>query len=140
MEIKKILVTLDGSEHSEKGLDIAISLAKGSKRSIAGLFVKPHSVDSLRYGDAFSGHQDEIARKSFQNLREKCEKNDVQFSTEIRTGDVKTTIEKVANDGHMNIDMVIIGSRGRGSVKGALLGSVSKYVLDKSKVPVLILK
>jgi len=140
MEIKKILVTLDGSEHSEKGLDIAISLAKGSKRSIAGLFVKPHSVDSLRYGDAFSGHQDEIARKSFQNLREKCEKNDVQFSTEIRTGDVKTTIEKVANDGHMNIDMVIIGSRGRGSVKGALLGSVSKYVLDKSKVPVLIVK
>ena len=140
MEIKKILVTLDGSEHSEKGLDIAISLAKGSKRSIAGLFVKPHSVDSLRYGDAFSGHQDEIARKSFQNLREKCEKNDVQFSTEIRTGDVKTTIEKVANDGHMNIDMVIIGSRGRGSVKGALLGSVSKYVLDKSNVPVLIVK
>ena len=140
MEIKKILVAFDGSKHSEKGLDIAISLAKGSKRSIAGLFVTPHSVDSLRYGDAFSGHQDEIARKSFQNLREKCEKNDVQFSTEIRTGDVKTTIEKVANDGHMNIDMVIIGSRGRGSVKGALLGSVSKYVLDKSKVPVLIVK
>ena len=74
------------------------------------------------------------------STREKCEKNDVQFSTEIRTGDVKTTIEKVANDGHMNIDMVIIGSRGRGSVKGALLGSVSKYVLDKSKVPVLIVK
>ena len=40
----------------------------------------------------------------------------------------------------MNVDMVIIGSRGRGSVKGALLGSVSKYVLDKSKVPVLIVK
>ena len=53
---------------------------------------------------------------------------------------MKTTIEKIANDEHMNIDMVVIGSRGRGSVKGALLGSVSKYVLDKSKVPVLIVK
>ena len=40
----------------------------------------------------------------------------------------------------MNIDMVVMGSRGRGSVKGVLLGSVSKYVLDKSKVPVLIVK
>ena len=140
MEIKKILVAFDGSKHSEKGLDIAISLVKESKRSIVGLFVKPHSVESLRYGDVFSGHQDEIVRKTFQTLREKCEENDVKFSTEIRTGDVKTTIEKMANDDHMNIDMVIIGSRGRGSVKGALLGSVSKYVLDKSKIPVLIVK
>ena len=140
MEIKKILVAFDGSKHSEKGLDIAISLVKESKRSIVGLFVKPHSVDSIRYGDVFSGHQDEIVRKTFQTLRERCEENDVKFSTEIRTGDVKTTIEKMANDNHMNIDMVIIGSRGRGSVKGALLGSVSKYVLDKSNVPVLIVK
>ena len=140
MEIKKILVTFDGSKHSEKGLDIAISLVKESKRSIVGLFVKPHSVDSIRYGDVFSGHQDEIVRKTFQTLRQRCEENDVKFSTEIRTGDVKTTIEKMANDNHMNIDMVIIGSRGRGSVKGALLGSVSKYVLDKSNVPVLIVK
>ena len=54
MEIKKILVTFDGSKHSEKGLDIAISLVKESKRSIVGLFVKPHSVESIRYGDAFS--------------------------------------------------------------------------------------
>ena len=140
MEIKKILVTFDGSKHSEKGLDIAINLVKESKRSIVGLFVKPHSVNSIRYGDVFSGHQDEIVRKTFQTLREKCEENDVKFSTEIRTGDVKTTIEKMANNDHMNIDMVIIGSRGRGSVKGALLGSVSKYVLDKSKIPVLIVK
>ena len=140
MEIKKILVAFDGSKHSEKGLDIAISLVKHSKKSIIGLFVKPHSVDSLRYGDVFSGHQDELIKTTFQTLREKCELNNVEFSTEIRTGDVKTTIEKMANDDHMNVDMVIIGSRGRGSVKGALLGSVSKYVLDKSKIPILIVK
>ena len=140
MEIQKILVAVDGSKHSEKGLDIAISLVKDSEKSIVGLFVKPHSVDSVRYGDVFSGHHNEIVKQTFQILREKCEKNNVKFSTEIRTGDVKTTIEKLANDTHMNLDMVIIGSRGRGSVKGALLGSVSKYVLDKSKIPVLIVK
>ena len=140
MEIQKILVALDGSKHSEKGLDIAISLVKDSKKSIVGLFVKPHSVDSVRYGDIFSGHHDEIVKKVFQTLREKCKKNNVKFSTEVRTGDVKTTIEKLTNDTYMKLDMVIIGSRGRGSVKGALLGSVSKYVLDKSKIPVLIVK
>ena len=136
MEIKKILVTIDGSEHSEKGVDIAISLVKESNRSILGLFVKPHSANSLRYGDVFSEHHDDIAKKSFQSLREKCEKNNVTFATETRTGDAKTIIEKIANDEHMNINMVVMGSRGRGSVKGALLGSVSKYVLDKSKIPI----
>ena len=140
MEIKKILVTVDGSEHSEKGVNIAISLVKESDRSILGLFVKPDSTNSLRYGDVFSEYHEDIAKKSFQSLREKCEKNNVTFSTEISTGDVKTTIEKIVNDTHMNIDMVVMGSRGRGSVKGALLGSVSKYVLDKSKIPVLIVK
>ena len=140
MEIQKILVAFDGSKHSEKGLDIAISLVKDSKKSIVGLFVKPHSVDSVRYGDFFSGHHDEIVKKTFQTLREKCEKNNVKYSTEIRTGDVKTIIEKLTNDTHMNLDMIIMGSRGRGSVKGTLLGSVSKYVLDKSKIPVLIVK
>ena len=37
MEIKKILVAVDGSEHSEKGLDIAISLVKETKKEILGL-------------------------------------------------------------------------------------------------------
>jgi len=64
----------------------------------------------------------------------------VKFSTEVRTGDAKKTIENIANDTHMNIDMIIIGSRGRSSVKGTILGSVSKYVLDKSKIPVLIVR
>ena len=127
-------------QNIQKRDQIQQSLVKETKKEILGLFVKPHSVESLRYGDVFSGHHDEIAKKSFQSLREKCEKNNVEFRTEMRTGDVKTTIEKIANDDQMNIDMVIIGSRGRGSVKGAILGSVSKYILDKSKVPVLIVK
>ena len=53
MEIQKILVALDGSKHSEKGLDIAISLVKETEKTIVGLFVKPHSVDSIRYGIFF---------------------------------------------------------------------------------------
>ena len=35
-------------------------------------------------------------------------------------------------------DMVVMGTRGHGTIKRKLLGSASKYVLDHAKVPILI--
>ncbi len=44
-------------------------------------------------------------------------------------------LEQVAAGRH---DLVVMGSRGRGAVRSALLGSVSHHVLHHSDVPVLI--
>ena len=50
MEIKKILVAVDGSEHSEKGLDIAISLVKETKKEILGLLLKKENNENTSIG------------------------------------------------------------------------------------------
>jgi nucleotide-binding universal stress UspA family protein len=42
-------------------------------------------------------------------------------------------------DSH-DVDLTIVGSRGRGALAGALLGSVSRGVLAESKRPVLIVR
>ncbi|MBR6268720.1 MAG: universal stress protein, partial [Selenomonadaceae bacterium] len=40
----------------------------------------------------------------------------------------------------MEADLVVMGSRGLGVVKGVLLGSVSQYIVEQSKCPVLVVK
>ena len=37
-------------------------------------------------------------------------------------------------------DLIVMGSRGLGVVKGVLLGSVSQYLVEQSKCPVLVVK
>ena len=47
----------------------------------------------------------------------------------------QAVLEQIERGRH---DLVVLGSRGRGTVRSALLGSVSHYVLHRSAIPVLI--
>ena len=41
-------------------------------------------------------------------------------------------------EGSSNSDLIVMGSRGRGAIRSAVLGSVSHFVLKHATVPVLI--
>jgi len=54
---------------------------------------------------------------------------------------IEQVIEEITSKlSEINFDLIVIGSRGMGSAKEIFLGSVSNYVLHKSKKPVLIVK
>ena len=130
MSIKRILVPLDGSKNSERGIEMAVDLANDAKRTIVGLYVKPTSVNSIKYGELFNAEQNRLMEVTFHSAKTKCEKYDVKFTEETIVGDAKSSIVKYANDNSRKIDLIIMGARGRGSVKAAFMGSVSNHAVS----------
>ncbi len=137
--IKKILVPLDGSKNSFRGLDKAISFARASHGIITGVFVlpiyhtaldaetRPIEKDLLKYG-----------AKIMNKAKTTAAQNGIIFYDKMLYGDEEVQIVKFAHNN--DYDLIVIGSRGMGSAKEIFLGSTSHYVLHKSKIPVLVVK
>ena len=139
IKIKKILVPLDGSSNSFRGLDVAIHMARESHATITGLYVaaitKPRANDKITpLEKILLGHAQKIMKKS----KLKAAQKGILFFDRVSYGDDGKRIVEVAEK--QNFDLIIIGSRGLGSAKEFFLGSTSNYVLHKSKKPVLIVK
>ena len=138
-DVKKILVPLDGSQNSFRGLDKAIYFARQCGATLTGLYV---SQKPSRYGFDTIEDLDSSKRKQIDMLLEKAKntaaKNGVDLSGEIIHGSVKKDILDFAN--RWNYELIVIGSKGAGSSDESYLGSVANHILHTSKIPVLVVK
>ena len=136
---KKIFVPLDGSANSFRGLDRAIYLARLYHATITGLFVVP-MVTPAKNAPVTSWEKMFLynAAKFMKKAKTRAAKNGILFHDKVVYGDDEVAIVHFAK--RNNFDMIVIGSRGRGSAKETFLGSTSNYVLHKSPMPVLIVK
>ncbi len=138
-KIKKILVPLDGSKNSFRGLDEAIYLARQCQATITGLYVvpisKPKTDEQISYVEK---NLLTYAAKFMQKAKKLSAQNGVLFEDKVVYGNEGSKIAKFAE--RKSFGLIVIGSRGMGSLKEIFLGSTSNYVLHKCKVPVLIVK
>ncbi|KAK4414817.1 Universal stress protein PHOS34 [Sesamum alatum] len=67
-----------------------------------------------------------------------CKEKKVKAETLILEGDPKDRICQAAEQ--LQVDLVVVGSRGLGTIKRALLGSVSNYCAHHAHCPILIVK
>ena len=139
MEIKKILVPLDGSQNSMRGLNEAVYLARQCHATITGLYViplsKPETDSQISY---IEKHLLGNASKFMSKAKKHTAQNGIDFSDVVIYGDEGPKIINYANA--KKFDIIVIGSRGQSGLKEVFLGSTSNYVLHKSKIPVLIVK
>ena len=139
-KISKILVPLDGSKNSARGLETAITLARSCGATITGIYsiyAPPHS--EFRGVGSVEKALNVKVKKFMEEAKNLAAKNGIVFNEKIARGEIGYNIIKLAH-GKGNFDMIVIGSRGRSSTKEMFFGSVSNYVIHTSKIPVVVVK
>jgi nucleotide-binding universal stress UspA family protein len=149
----KFLVAIDGSQASEHALAKALSFAVPLEAEIVLLtVVEPLSSYipevMLPTGDwvGWRGLPDvELERKILnagqallQKAQDVCQASQMKNRTRLETGQPRDVICYVAKE--ETPDLVILGSRGLGSIERMMLGSVSDYVMHHCVSPVLVVR
>jgi len=153
---EKILVPLDGSEHSLKALTIAIEIAKkfGGKISLIHIYsvavspvmvpepstLTPPMVPTMT-PEEISKAVESTRKASMSILSEgeqKVKAERVQVETILREGHVVQEIIKTAKED--KFDLIVIGARGISKIRELLLGSVTDGVIHHASCPVLVIK
>jgi nucleotide-binding universal stress UspA family protein len=151
--INRILIATDASAASNRALKMAAQFAELHNAELLIVHVIrdmqiPYEIDEIQeleyhQFESFNNTREEIMRKIAETIlrdaKEKAEKagaNKVQ--TAIGTGDPATSILGFVE--RSKIDMIVIGTRGLGKLKGSILGSVSRKIADNAETSCLIVR
>ena len=151
--INRILVATDASAASNRALKMAVQLAEQYSAELLIIHVIrdmqiPFEIKEIpelesRKFESFNNARENIMRKIAETIlraaKEKAEKaGATKVKTAIGTGDPATSILDFAK--RSEIDMIVIGTRGLGKLKGTVLGSVSRKVTNNAETSCLIVR
>lgn len=136
----KILLAVDGSEHSKRAATEAVKIASINEQcKVTIAYVVDFSKAKNEVLHAQNNEELDVTRKKrLFPIEERLESNNIEFTIKILHGEPGPTIVEYANK--ENYDMVIIGSRGLNTLQEMVLGSVSHKVVKRAACPVLIVK
>lgn len=140
----KILVAVDGSEASMDAADYAIEIARKYDSELIALYVI--LSDITLFGPNLPPHIIEIRQQAQQHLdRIKQKLSDHAYDDKIHMGteiiSSTTTVGGIVNFAEReNVDLIVIGTKGRSGFKKLLLGSVASGVVTYAHCPVIVVK
>ena len=156
-KFSKILVAMDGSESSKNAARYATMMAKKNNSELIAIHIltpdgyaylfdiPPSDAGSLEELMNISRHVvmnwiDEIKEEEQTNNDGNKNMDELRLKTEVILATKSIIGEIVDYTERENIDLIVIGSRGRTGLKKMLLGSVASGVVTYASCPVLVVK
>jgi nucleotide-binding universal stress UspA family protein len=141
--MRKILLPTDGSEASVRALQYMIERLKKDSQGadIDVLHVQLPLPDALPFTadpDTLARLRDDEAEHATASAHELLARSGLHHRIEIETGDPAQQITHYART--HGCDEIVMGTRGLGTLKGIVLGSVAQKVMHLTDRPVLLVK
>jgi nucleotide-binding universal stress UspA family protein len=144
---QRLLVPVDGSELSARAMQKSIELARQLGAAITGFVAEPvgpspsPGVSARAHDAVVSVHEEqaaEHARRVLRRFEQQAHRSGVAFSGEFsHAHNVDVAIAHAAEQHHC--DMIVMVTHGRGSFGELLFGSHTKAVMQRSRLPLLVL-
>ena len=142
---RRILLAVDGSEHSRKAIEQVLALSKDS-RDPSAMEIHlanvqpplPGDVSGFVAKDTVQDYHHEHADAALKTAREMLQQAGLSFKEHEAVGHAGPMIADMAKK--EGCDLIVMGTRGLGAKSAALLGSVAQSTLEHATVPVLLVK
>ncbi len=116
-----------------------LHVVSGPAYSFSGMFPTV-SPPPQRVYDQYERHLKEVAKGYVDRAVAVSEKRGVKATGEVEAG-VSSVVEAITTHAEdVKVDLLVVGTRGLGSFKKLLIGSVSSGVVAHAKCPVLVVR
>ena len=138
MDLNRILVPIDGSKKSFEALDRALILAGFTGGKVTCIHVIPHVPEGGPRTRSFDKQLQDDGEIILKKAEKRAGNKNVKFTTKLLRGSPSHVTLNIAKNG--KFDHIVMSTTGSGNAKGDMIGSVSNHVLQKSKIPVYLIK
>jgi len=140
IDYDQILLPTDGSEASQRAIAYAVGTAARHDATLHALHVVDAGPDSTQgtSGGLSADELNQDAEKSIETVTQEANNADIVVETAIDSGVAHESIVEYIDTN--DIDLVVMGTRGRSGIQRFILGSVAEEVIRTADAPVMTIK
>lgn len=142
---KEILIATDGSAAARAAVEVGLELAAEEGGRVTFVHSSPELAERLFLANPFTRDSAETLMEADDVLREAAElarAKGVAFELELigESGAEAVADALLGTAAGRKADMIVLGSRGHGTLASSVLGSVSRGVVAHATMPVLVVR
>jgi nucleotide-binding universal stress UspA family protein len=140
----KILLAVDGSKSSLNATKYVAKLAKNSRSPVVVTLLSVHDDVALNHVKQFvaknvvDDYLREVSETELKPAQKVLDATRIKHNMVIKRGHIADEIISLANKD--KVDLIVMGTKGRGGLLDILMGSIAQRVSGTAKQPVLLVK